>query len=114
MSYSGYRIQADKSSVESTVQQVKVKLGEYYTDNNGYPKTKADIITYLNSINAQTTATAFNTARNGAEMVYAPTSDSGGSCTTGSPIPACARYTITVAPAYWGGASGDASITVTQ
>ncbi len=114
MSYSGYRVRAEKSSVESTVQQVKLKLGEYYTDNNGYPKTKADIVTYLNSINAQTLATAFNTTKNSTDMTYAPTTDAAGSCTTGSPVPACTKYTITVAPAYWGGASGDASVSVSQ
>lgn len=114
ISYSGYRVRAAKSSVESTAQQVKVKLGEYYTDNNGYPKTKADIVTYLNSINAQSTATAFNTTKNGVDMVYTPTTDTGTSCTTGTPPPACAKYTITIAPAYWGGASGDPAVSVTQ
>jgi prepilin-type N-terminal cleavage/methylation domain-containing protein len=114
ISYSGYQTRAKKSAVNATIQQVKLKLGDYYTDNNSFPKTKADVVTYLNSVNASSVATDFNTTKNSTSIVYTPTASGGGSCTTGSPVPACVQYTITVAPAYWGGGSSDTAISVTQ
>lgn len=107
VSYSGYRTRAAKSSADSTVQQVKLKLGEYFTDNNRYPASSADVTTYLNSVQAGTTATAF-TAITGGGGTYAATPS--GCATTGGT--ACSSYTITVPATYWGAPSTDASISV--
>ena len=114
VSYAGYQTRAKKTSAESTAQQVKVKLGEYYADKNSFPASKADVVSYLNTIGSSDLATAFNTVKNGASMAYEPLSDTNGNCTTGSPPPACAKYTITITPAYWGGATTDSSIVVAK
>jgi prepilin-type N-terminal cleavage/methylation domain-containing protein len=58
VSFSGTQKRAQKSSFEATAQQVKLKLGEYRTDRNGYPRTKADVVSYLNSTEGGTSALA--------------------------------------------------------
>jgi prepilin-type N-terminal cleavage/methylation domain-containing protein len=113
ISYSGYRTRAAKTAVESTVQQVKLKMGEYYTDKNKYPLLKTDVTQYLNDVGATSAATEFSKTVNSTDIVYTPKAQDGTTtCTATTPV--CAKYTITVAPAYWGGASGDPSISVTQ
>lgn len=111
VSYGSYRTRAAKSAADSTAQQVKLKLGEYFTDYNKYPTDKGAIDTYLRSVNATSVADDFKTMTdNGA--TYAPLSSSDTSCTTGSPPPSCAKYTITVPVSYWKGGTSDTAITV--
>lgn len=108
ISYGSYRTRAAKSAVDSTTQQVKLKLGEYFTDNNNYPVDKTVLDTYLRSISATSLADSFkNMTDNGA--TYAPTASDGSSCAS---VP-CMKYTITVPATYWKGQSTDASIVVT-
>jgi type IV pilus assembly protein PilE len=117
ISYSGYQIRAKKSSVEATGQQVKLKLGEYFTDNNQYPKAAtgaSSVKEYLDSVNSQTLGTAFETlVSSGA--TYTPTADSGvaGSCSGVNSATLCTKYTITLPIALWGGLSSDTPMTVT-
>ncbi len=49
VAFSGAQNKANKSKAESTVSQVKSKLGEYYATNNTYPADKAAVSTFLNS-----------------------------------------------------------------
>lgn len=49
VAFSGAQNKANKSKAESTVSQVKSKLGEYYAVNNTYPADKAAVSTYLGS-----------------------------------------------------------------
>jgi prepilin-type N-terminal cleavage/methylation domain-containing protein len=117
ISYSGYQIRAKKSSVESTGQQVKIKLGEYFTDKNQYPKAATGVggvKEYLDSVNSQTLGTAFDSLVTGG-ATYAPTADSGvaGSCSGGNAAIACTKYTITLPITLWGGLSSDTPITIT-
>lgn len=110
VSYSGAQARANRSSAESTVQQVKLKLGEHMTDKNTYPHDKAAVVAYLNTVNASATATAFNTAKNGQNISYTAQAAGGGAC---SAVITCVTYTITVPVAYWKGSASDSPITVT-
>jgi len=49
VAFSGAQNKANKSKAESTVSQVKSKLGEYYATNNTYPADKAAVSTFLTS-----------------------------------------------------------------
>lgn len=109
VSYSGYRTRAAKSSADSTVQQVKLKLGEYYTDNNRYPASSGDVSTYLTSVQATSTATAFTAIISGGGTYVATPSG----CVTSGVGTLCSGYTITVPVSYWSGGSTDTAITVT-
>lgn len=106
-SYSGTRNRAEKSSYDSHAQQVKLKLGEYFTDNNRYPGTKADVVSYLNSINSSSLATELGKV----EYTYAATPAAPTQCTTSGAV-LCTSYTITVAKSNWGGGSSDTDVVV--
>ncbi|MFO0971185.1 MAG: prepilin-type N-terminal cleavage/methylation domain-containing protein [Candidatus Saccharimonadales bacterium] len=49
VAFSGAQNKANKSKAESTLSQVKSKLGEYYATNNTYPADKAAVKTFLES-----------------------------------------------------------------
>jgi prepilin-type N-terminal cleavage/methylation domain-containing protein len=119
VSWSSAQTRAKKNSFQANSEQVKLKLGEYFTDNNRYPKDKTTACSYLTSINASTLQAEFCTGPNNAAYVYA------GSATAAPPVvscynasdtptntPACATYTITVAKTSWGGGSSDTDIVV--
>lgn len=110
VSYGGYRTRAAKSQAESTVQQVRLKLGEYYTDNNKYPLAAANVNTEIRTLGINTaTADSFQ-AMIAAGATYVPLSDSGGTCN--NVATPCVKYTITVPSSYWGGT--DAALVITQ
>lgn len=111
VSYNGYRQRAAKTAADSTVQQVKLKLGEYFTDNNRYPVNTAAVDTYLRQVKATTTADDFKKMTD-AGATYAPLADDNSSCQSGATPPPCAKYTITVPASYWNGT--DAPISVSQ
>ena len=72
ISYGNYVQQANKSAASATVQQVKLKLGEFYTDNNSYPASAATLSTYLTSIGATQLNTDFSAITTGGGT-YVPT-----------------------------------------
>lgn len=110
VSYSGSQQRANRSSAESTLQQVKLKLGEYFTDNNRYPATKSDVSTYLQSLNQTTLKSGFDTiSSDTTNFTYTPT-PSGCATTGGTP---CSSYTMTLQRAYWKGGTSDTSVVVT-
>lgn len=108
ISYSGYRQRAAKAAADSTVQQTKLKLGEYFTDNNKYPVNTAAVTTYLTSI-GQTALSSDMSAvvAGGGTYVASPSG-----CDNSASNP-CTGYTITVPKAYWSGGSTDTDIVVT-
>ena len=94
VSWSGAQNNARRNSFATTANQVKLKIGEYYTDNNAYPQNKNAVTALLSgSLSTEFTKTAY---------VYTA-SPSG--CTT-----ACTSYSITVAGSNWNQSSD--SITV--
>ncbi|OGL22185.1 hypothetical protein A2707_02510 [Candidatus Saccharibacteria bacterium RIFCSPHIGHO2_01_FULL_45_15] len=94
VSYSGSQNRAKKANYSATVQQVKLKLGEHFTDTNRYPVNKAAVITYLGG-----TTTDIGEEFNKSDYTYAVTNTTGGSC--GSVPATCVRYTISVPASLW-------------
>jgi type IV pilus assembly protein PilE len=70
VAFSGAQNKANKSKAQSTLSQVKSKLGEYYAENNTYPADKDAVSTYLTSP-AGGSNTALNTTFNVAGYTYA-------------------------------------------
>lgn len=100
-----------RESAEATAQEVKIKLGSFYSEKNRYPISTAEVITYLNSPtggNDSDLATKFNDS---SSFQYAPRTNSGAVCTTGNAAQ-CDRYTITIFKAVWGGSASDSDIVV--
>lgn len=100
VSWSGVQNQARRNDFQANAEQVKLKLGEYFTEHNSYYKTKAEVETYLDSIGAASLSDTFSAAA----YQYATTP---GACTTSAAD--CVSYTITVTNASFGG-SGDSVV----
>lgn len=102
VSYSGARQSAARNAADTTAQQVKLKIGEYYTDMGYYPLASV-VEGYLRSVNAGTVADDFEAikAKGG---TYVPTSG----CNNTSVL--CATYVITLPPAVWGGSGASIEV----
>ncbi len=106
ISYASTRNNAVKNSYESTAQQVKMKLGEYFTDNNHYPQNKTSLESYLTAVNAGSSVTdefhksayAYNSYKNSSK----------GSCSGAN----CQYYEIVVNKSNWNGGSSDSNLVV--
>lgn len=106
-SYAGTRNQADKSAYNATAQQVKLKLGEYYTDNNHYPIDKAAVTTYLAGVGAHSLRSDFDAS----QYVYGVWSSSAkGSCAAN--VRTCQYYEITVDKSAWRGSATDTNLVI--
>lgn len=104
VSFSSAQNKAKKSKAQSTVSQVKSKLGEYFTENNNYPADKSAVSTYLTGNGGSSTATEFGNA------AYTYTA-SPASCDNTSAD--CTGYTLTAAKTYWNGGTSESDISVT-
>lgn len=113
--YSGATNKAHKADAQSTLSQVKNKLGEYYADHNSYPAAGAtdatsNVDNWLNSAeggNNNSMATTFTAANN---YNYAPDPSgcgdsvaADGTVTAGTT--ACTGYTLTAKATIWAGTS---------
>ena len=103
ISWSGAQNRAKKNSYQATAEQVKLKLGEYFTEKNRYYGTKAEVETYLGDIGSGTLKTEFQ------KTAYEYTALPGGCSTAGT---ACTTYTITVPKSNWNGGSSESNISV--
>ena len=92
VSFSSAQNKAKKSKAQSTVSQVKSKLGEYFSENNSYPAAKADVVTYLEGNGGASTAGEFGTAN------YEYTAEPAG-CTTAADD--CTSFELTALASYW-------------
>ncbi|MGH7234735.1 MAG: type IV pilin protein [Candidatus Saccharimonadales bacterium] len=119
VAYSGATNKANKANAQSTLAEVKNKMGEYYADNSSYPATVGDVDNWLGSSNGgnnTTMAADFTTAKG---FVYSVTPTgcgdtvaSGGAITTGST--ACSGYSLTADATIWGDSNTADNITVTN
>ena len=105
VSYSGTQSRSKKATFQTTADQVKLKLGEYFTDNNRYPASKSEVASYLTNGGNAELSTKFN---NSSDFNYMATPS--GCVTVGSTR--CTGYTITTVPSVWGGRSSDPNIVV--
>ncbi len=119
VAYSGATNKAHKAAAQSTLAEVKNKLGEYYTDNNSYPATIADVDNWLASSAGGNNTTMSNDFTAAAGFTYAVTPTgcgdtvaSGGAITTGAT--ACSGYSLTAAATIWGDSNAADNITVTN
>ncbi len=105
VSFSSAQNKAKKSKAQSTVSQVKSKLGEYFSESNSYPSAKADVVTYLNGNGGATTSTEFGDSNYG----YSATPSG---CTTAAND--CTAFTLTASKAYWNGGASESDLSVTE
>lgn len=96
VSFSGAQNKAHKADAQSTLSTIKSKLGEYQSDNDSYPSTKAQINTYLTANHNNDMAATFSTSEYG----YTATP----SGCDGTKAAACTDYTLTADATNWGGA----------
>jgi len=104
VSFSSAQNKAKKSKAQSTISQVKSKLGEYFADNNNYPVDQAAVTTYLNANGGATTATEFGNDAYGYTVTPVDCDNSSEDCTA---------FTLTAAATYWNGDAAD-NISVTE
>jgi type II secretion system protein G len=97
VAYSGTQNKAKQAAAQSNVASVGNKLGEYNSNNGGYPQDQTTLLNWLNSApggNNTTLYGAFTTA-NGYTYTALPTG-----CTT-----ACTGYSIVASKTIWSGAT---------
>jgi type IV pilus assembly protein PilE len=93
VAFSGAQNKANKSTAQSTLSQVKSKLGEYYATNNTYPSDKAAVSTFLTSEEGGRNED-LNTKFSNAAYSYVCNDEEDGGCDGG--------FTITAAGSLWG------------
>ncbi len=98
VAFSGAQNKANKSKAESTLSQVKSKLGEYYATNSAYPEDKEAVVEYLNSDDGGNNTSLATTFDGSANYTYA-TTDSG--------------FTLTAVDDLWG-SNPEGNISVTN
>lgn len=103
VSYGGARQNAARNAADTTAQQVKIKLGEYYTDMNYYPLASV-VDGYLRGANSVALADDFKDITD-AGGTYAPTPSG---CNNTSTL--CTSYLITIPPVVWGGSGANLEI----
>jgi len=121
VAYSGSQNKAHKADAESTLSQVKTKLGEYNVDNSSYPavgsgNSTANVANWLNSSsggNNKSLSEKFTDANN---YSYSVTPDGcGDSVATDGTITAgttaCTGFTLTAEKAIF---NGDANLTTSN
>lgn len=105
VSFSSAQNKAKKSKAESTLSQVKSKMGEYFVDNNNYPVDKDAVETYLTSNGGASTSTEFSDAA----YTYTASPANCDNSTNGD----CTSFTLTAAKTYWNGGASDSDLSVT-
>ena len=119
VAYSGATNKAHKAAAQSTLAEVKNKLGEYYSDNNNYPATISDVDNWLASSaggNNTTMAADFVSPYVYSVTPTGCTGDtvaSGGAITPGTTAP-CSGYSLTAPATIWGDSNTADNITVTN
>jgi len=109
VAYTGSQNKAHKADAQSTLSEVKNKLGEYNADNSNYPLDIAAVDTWMSSAaggNNSTLAGKFTTA-NGYTYTPSPT----GCDNSATP---CSGYTLVAKGTIFGGNTPADDITVTN
>lgn len=116
VAYTGSQNKAHKADAQSTLAEVKNKLGEYNADNSSYPATIGDVDNWMksNSGGNNTTLGGKFTAANNYGYSVTPvgcgdTVAADGSVTAGT---ACTGFTLTAKGTIFGGATPADDITV--
>lgn len=94
VAFSGAQNKANKSKAESTLSQVKSKLGEYYATNNTYPGTKAAVKTFLESADGGNNTTLSTTLGDATDTTKYDYACATAGCDSG--------FTLTAKDVLWG------------
>lgn len=97
VAYSGSQNRAKKADAQSTLSQVKTKLGEYNATNGYYPDDKAGVTGFLNSADGGNNAD-LSGKFGAAGYTYAPSPD--GCDNEDTP---CVEFTLTASSDLFGG-----------
>ncbi|HSX47598.1 MAG TPA: type IV pilin protein, partial [Patescibacteria group bacterium] len=100
---------AHQADAQSTLAEVKNKLGEYNANNGNYPASQAELDTFIaSSAGGNNTALSakFVTAQG---YTYAPNDGNGNSCDNSTTQ--CSGYTLTADKSIW---SGSTNLVVTN
>jgi type IV pilus assembly protein PilE len=109
VAYSGATNKANKANAQSTLAEVRNKLGEYNADNGNYPTTISVFDTWLASATGGNNTTLSTTYTNANSYSYAATPSGCDNVAT-----QCAGYTATAAGTIFGGTSPANDIVVTN
>lgn len=119
VAYTGSQNKAHKADAQSTLSEVKNKLGEYYADNSSYPATIGDVDNWMKSSAGGNNTTLGNKFTNANNYTYTPTPTgcgdtvaTDGSVTAGTT--ACTGYTVVAKGTIFGGATPADDITLTN
>jgi len=119
VAYSGSQNKAHKADAQSTLSEVRNKLGEYNADNSSYPATIGDVDNWMGSSSGgnNTTLAGKFTAANNYTYTVTPngcgdTVASDGTVSAGTT--ACTGYSLVAKGTIWGGATPADDITVTN
>ena len=115
VSYNGVQNRASKSSYEATAQQIKLKLGEHFTDKNYYPNAKGttttagSVLKYLTDIGSTTLATDFG---NTVYTYGAWKTSAKDACDYLTATTMCGYYEISVPVSAWKGSASDTALLI--
>jgi type IV pilus assembly protein PilE len=109
VAYSGATNKANKASAQSTLAEVRTKLGEYNADNGNYPTTIAGVDTWLGSASGGNNSSLSTTFTSANGYSYSPTPS--GCDNSATP---CSGFTATAAGTIFGGSSPGNDISVTN
>lgn len=120
VSWSGSQNRAKRTNFQTNAEQVKLKVGEYFTEKSRYLKNKTSVCSYLQDTQSTTLYTEFCTGPNSAAYTYTASSTAAPTVTacmdatdTPTNTPSCITYSITVTKSNWNGGASDTDITVT-
>lgn len=98
-----------KESAVATAEKVKLKLTGYFDDKNRYPRTQAEVTSYITGLGDTTMATDFGDTT---KFDYLGTTPDGSTCAA-TGVVKCEKYTITVKKSGWQGNVTDSDVVVT-
>ncbi len=113
VAYTGSQNKAHKADAQSTLSEVKNKLGEYNADNSNYPLDIGAVDTWMGSAAGGNNTTLANKFTNANGYTYTPNAGSAGSSCDNSATP-CSGYSMTAKGTIFGGATPADDITITN
>ena len=119
VAYSGSQNKAHKADAQSTLAEVRTKLGEYNAGHNSYPATIGDTDNWLGSSEGGNNATLAGKFTVANSYTYSVTpSGCGDTVASGGAITAnttaCSGYSLTAAATIWGDSNTADNLTVTN
>lgn len=109
VAYSGEQDKAHKADAQSTLAEIRNKLGEYNADNSYYPADQSTFDTWLSSSTGGNNSTLSSKFTSANGYTYTATPSGCDNSTTN-----CSGYSATAAATIWGDSNSSDNITVTN